>query len=148
MTTQTIQEELEVSFSPANRAKLEALRPERRAVIEDLFVGDGTKDAARIAARFGIESTFQIGGMPPVTTREGVRAMLAGFFASGPFVSLEHELLEVYDLDEALIWRANAVYRLPDGGTITTPYVNRVTFVAGECADYRVHIDLSSLRPS
>lgn len=141
-------EDLPISFSHANLSKLESLRPERRAVLEDLFRGDGTKDADRIAAHFAANATFQIGGMPPVKTRDGVRAMLAGFFAQSPFLALEHELLEVYDLDEALLWRANALYRMRDGRVISTPYVNRVTFAAGECVDYRVHIDLSTLRPS
>ncbi|MDP3237837.1 MAG: hypothetical protein Q8N26_33920 [Myxococcales bacterium] len=124
------------------------IRPERRAVLVDLFHGDGSKDAGRIAAHFATDAVFQIGAIPPVKTRKGVEGMLAGFFAQSPFVALEHELLEVYDLDSALIWRANAVYRMPNGAAITTPYVNRVTFVKGECADYRVHIDLSVLRPS
>jgi hypothetical protein len=117
-------------------------------VLTDLFRGDGAKDAARIAARFARDAVFQIGGMPAVHTRAAVEGMLAGFFAQSPFVALEHELLEVYDLDEALLWRANAVYRMPDGTAISTPYVNRVIFERGECSDYRVHIDLSVLRPA
>jgi uncharacterized protein (TIGR02246 family) len=140
---------LPISFSPSNLQKLESVRPTRRDVLVDLFQGDAAKDAARIAARFAEDAVFQIGGMPPVASRQGVQALLAGFFAQSPFVALEHELLEVYDLDEALVWRANAVYQMPDGTAITTPYVNRVTFAAdGKCLDYRVHIDLSVLRPS
>lgn len=139
---------LPISFSASNLAKLEGVRPERRAVLTDLFRGDGTKDAARIASHFAEDAVFQIGAMPPVATRAGVESMLGGFFAQSPFLVLEHELLEVYDLDEALLWRANAVYRMPDGTSVSVPYVNRVRFVKGACADYRVHIDLSALRPA
>jgi hypothetical protein len=139
---------LPISFSASNLAKLEGVRPERRTVLTDLFRGDGAKDAARIASHFASDAVFQIGAMPPVRTRAGVEGLLGGFFAQSPFLALEHELLEVYDLDEALLWRANAVYRMPDGTSISVPYVNRVTFADGACADYRVHIDLSALKPS
>jgi ketosteroid isomerase-like protein len=139
--------DLPISFSPSNLEKLESIRSSRREVLVDLFQGDGAKDAARIAARFADAAVFQIGGMPPVTGRKSVEGLLAGFFGQSPFVALEHELLEVYDLDDALLWRANAVYRMPDGTAISTPYVNRVTFADGKCVDYRVHIDLSVLQP-
>lgn len=141
------QEELSISFSSSNLQKLERIRHARRQVLVDLFRGDATKDAARIAKHFAANAVFQIGSMPAVTGRAAVEGMLSGFFAQSPFVALEHELLEVYDLDEALIWRANAVYRMPDGSSISTPYVNRVRFAGDECSDYRVHIDLSALRP-
>lgn len=61
-------------------------------------------------------------------------------------MSIEHELLEVYDLDDALLWRANAVYGMPDGSAVVAPYMNRVRFEGGLCKDYRVHVDLSGLR--
>lgn len=136
-----------ISFSPSNQQQLERIRPARRELVIDLFHGDASKDAPRIAARFAADAVFQIGSLPPVTSRAGVQALLAGFFAQSPFVALEHELLEIYDLDEALLWRANAIYRMPDGTSISTPYLNRVRFAGNEAADYRVHIDLSVLRP-
>jgi uncharacterized protein (TIGR02246 family) len=140
--------DLPISFSPSNLEKLESIRPSRRDVLVDLFRGDAAKDAARIAARFADDAVFQIGGMPPVTGRKAVEGLLAGFFGQSPFLRLEHDLVEVYDLDEALLWRAHAVYEMPDGSSIATPYVNRVTFADdGKCLDYRVHIDLSVLQP-
>jgi hypothetical protein len=41
------------------------------------------------------------------------------------------------------LWRASAIDRMPDAVD-----VNRVRFVGDACADCRVHIDLSALRPA
>jgi hypothetical protein len=135
------------SLSPQNRAKLEAIRPERRATLIDLFRGDAALDAERVTANFADDVVFQIGGGPPLVGRAAVTGMLRGLFSSGAFASLEHDLLEVYDLDDALIWRADAHYLRPDGSRVVTPYVNRVRFAGRTCTDYRVHIDLSALSP-
>lgn len=59
--------------------------------------------------------------------------------------TLEHEMLEVFDLDNELTYDAQAIYTLPGGGQLRVPYVNIVKYRDDLFADYRVFIDTHPL---
>jgi len=59
--------------------------------------------------------------MPRVTGREAIRAFFRQFFSMGLFTKLEHEMLEVWDLDEVLIYSAVAIYTRKDGSQLRSP---------------------------
>lgn len=123
----------------------EIMHPERRALWERSLVADAELDAEALAALWHPEGAVQIGAIPQVTGRENVRSFFAGFFASGLFVRLEHEMLEVWDLDDVLIYSAVAIYTREDGSVLRVPYTNTVKYRDGLFYDYRVFIDTKPL---
>ena len=63
----------------------------------------------------------------------------------GLFTKLEHEMLEVWDLDEVLICSAVAIYTRNDGNRLRSPDTNTAKFRDGQFWDYRIHIDTHAL---
>ncbi|MCU0684988.1 MAG: nuclear transport factor 2 family protein [Polyangiaceae bacterium] len=121
--------------------------PARRALYEQTLVYDATLDADGLAELWHPQGTVQIGSRPAVTGRADIRAFFAGFFASGAFTKLEHEMIEVWNTPEALLYHATAIYTLADGSQVRVPYVNVVKYRDGLFFDYRVFIDPSPLAP-
>ena len=91
------------------------------------------------------EGSFQLGAQPVVTGRDGVRANFAGFFSLGLFTSLTHEMLEVFDLTEILIYRALVTYLREGASPLTVPYMNAITYRDGLFDRYEVFIDTAPL---
>ncbi|HEU4535043.1 MAG TPA: nuclear transport factor 2 family protein [Polyangiaceae bacterium] len=121
--------------------------PSRKALYDQLLVYDATLDADGLAGLWHPEGSVQIGSSPAVTGRENIRAFFAGFFASGAFTKLEHEMIEVWDAPDALLYNATAIYTLADGSQVRVPYVNVVKYREGLFFDYRVFLDPSPLAP-
>ncbi len=137
--------------APAAAASAQSSRsvgdPARRALYDKSLVYDATLDADGLAELWHPQGTVQIGSNPAVTGRENIRGFFAGFFASGAFTKLEHEMIEVWDLPESLVYNATAIYTLTDGSQVRIPYVNVVKYREGLFFDYRVFIDTSPLAP-
>ncbi|HEU4411920.1 MAG TPA: nuclear transport factor 2 family protein [Polyangiaceae bacterium] len=121
--------------------------PIRKALYDRTLVYDATLDADGLAELWHPQGTVQIGSRPAVTGRENIRGFFAGFFAGGAFTKLEHEMIEVWDAPDALVYNATAIYTLADGGQVRVPYVNVVKYRDGLFFDYRVFIDPSPLAP-
>lgn len=119
--------------------------PERLHLWERSLVGDATLDAELLANLWHPQGSFQIGAMPQVTGREAIRGFFEQFFSMGLFARLDHELIEVWDLEDALIYSAVAVYTRADGSTLRVPYTNTVKYEDGLFGDYRVYIDTAPL---
>ena len=55
-------------------------------------------------------------------------------------------MIEVWDLEEVLIYSAIAIYTKPDGSILKTPYTNIVNYKDGLFCDYKVFIDTAPLK--
>ncbi len=100
----------------------------RKSLYERSLVYDATLDATGLASLWHPEGSVQIGAQPRVTGREAVGAFFETFFSYGLFEKLEHEMLEVWDLPETLVYHAVAIYTLPDASVLRVPYVNIVKY--------------------
>jgi len=119
--------------------------PQRESLWRKSLVGDEQLDGNILAELWHPEGSFQIASMPRVTGRENIRAFFKQFFSMGLFTKLEHEMLEVWDMDEVLIYSAVAIYTRKDGSQLRSPYTNTVKFRDGQFWDYRVYIDTHAL---
>lgn len=119
--------------------------PERESLWRQLLVGDARQDGDLLAELWHLDGSFQIGAMPRVSGRENIRAFFKQLFSMGVFTKVEHELTEVWDLDEVLIYSAVAIYTRKDGSRLRCPYTNTVKFLDGRFWDYRVYMDTGAL---
>jgi hypothetical protein len=117
----------------------------RKLLWERSIVADLELSADKLAVLWHPEGRFQIGAQPPVTGRENIRQFFKGFFGMGLFSRLEHAMGAVWDLDDALIYTATAVFSQSNGGTLAIPYTNIVRYRDDLFADYRVFIDTKPL---
>lgn len=118
---------------------------DRQALWEKTLIGDAQRDADLLASLWHPEGSFQIGAMPPVNGRENIRGFFKHFFSMGLFVTLTHEMIEVWDLEDVLIYSATATYTRQDGSQLRLPYTNTVKYRDGLFWDYRVFIDTKPL---
>ena len=121
------------------------VHPQRRHLWERSLIGDATLDAGLLASLWHPQGSFQIGAMPQVKGQDAIRGFLERFFSMGLFTRLDHELLEVWDLEAVLIYTATALYTRADGSVLRVPYTNTVKYQDGLFADYRVYIDTAPL---
>ena len=119
--------------------------PIRRDLYERSLVADECLDSDALAELWHPEGSFQLGAQSVVTGRDGVRANFAGFFSLGLFTSLTHEMLEVFDLTEILIYRALVTYLREGASPLTVPYMNAITYRDGLFDRYEVFIDTAPL---
>ena len=119
--------------------------PIRRDLYERSLVADERLDSDSLAELWHPEGSFQLGAQPVVTGRDGVRANFARFFSLGLFTSLTHEMLEVFDLTEVLIYRALVTYVREGASPLTVPYMNAITYRDGLFDRYEVFIDTAPL---
>lgn len=118
--------------------------PTRRSLYERSLVADAALDADALAELWHEEGSVRIASNRPAVGRDAVRGFFSHFFSLGLFDKLEHEMHEVWNLEDALIYRADALYTRGDG-MIALPYVNVVKYRDGLLDDYRVFIDTKPL---
>ncbi len=134
-----------VSTAKSEAPKRAITHPERKSLWERTLAADARLDADALAVLWHPEGGVQIGAIPQVKGRENVRKFFAGFFARRLFEKLEHEMLEIWDLDDVLIYSAVAIYTRKDGSVLRVPYTNTVKYRDGLFYDYRVFIDTKPL---
>lgn len=119
--------------------------PRRRELYVRSLAHDAALNADGLAELWHPEGSFRIGGMPTVTGRDAVRGFFGQFFATGLFTKIEHDMKQVWDLPDALIYEADVIYTRPDGSTLRVPYTNVVRYRDGLFSDYRVYVDTKPL---
>jgi hypothetical protein len=117
----------------------------RRKLWEKSVVADRAKDADGLAALWHSEGSFQIGAQPLVKGRENIRQFFGHFFSMPLFTRLDHEMSEVWDLEDVLIYSAEAIYTRANGEILKVPYTNIVKYKDGLFFDYHVYIDTKPL---
>jgi hypothetical protein len=119
---------------------------ERKALYEKSLIYDATLDGSGLGSLWHPKGKFQIASFPQVEGNQNIAGFFNQFFSYGMFTKLEHEMLEVWDLDDVLIYSALAVYTRPDGSILKTPYTNIVKYKDGLFWDYKVFIDTAPLK--
>jgi ketosteroid isomerase-like protein len=118
--------------------------PAFRAVVKNTFAADAALDADGFVAKLSPGASFKLGGSPAVVGRDAIRAEVARTFAA--FRSIRHRLVEAFEQPGTLVYEAEVTYTLPDGRTLTAPYVNILRFDGEEVSDYRIYLDLSVMQ--
>lgn len=126
---------------------LDLLRPDHRAIVAQASHADATLDPDLFVSLFTEDATFQLGGRPEIHGRAALLPFMRTWFSSGLFTSVRHNVQEVFDLADEVVYRAIVTYTRPDGSTLQTPYVNVLRFRDGKFSDYRIFIDLSIFAP-
>lgn len=118
---------------------------DRQHLWQQSLIGDAQLDAQLLASLWHPQGSFQIAALPGVTGRDEIRGFFQHFFSMGLFTKLEHEMVEVWDLEEVLIYSAIAIYTRANGSQLRIPYTNTVKYKDGLFWDYRVFIDTHPL---
>jgi len=123
-----------------------AEHPSQRAakLIQQIFDADQARDADAFVSVLTSEAQFWFGSAPPVSGRAAIRDSVAAFFTG--LAEMHHELLEVWERGDTLVYQANVHYTRADGGELTLPYVNVLRLQGDLVKDYRIYIDPSPMR--
>jgi hypothetical protein len=122
------------------------LNQSRRAIWERSLVYDANLDWAGLGTLWHVNGKIQIGAMPEVQGNSNIAQFFRQFFSYGLFKKLEHEMIEVWDLENVLIYNATAIYTKPNGTVLKVPYTNIVKYKDELFWDYRVFIDTAPLK--
>jgi ketosteroid isomerase-like protein len=111
--------------------------------ISELFSAIDRKDADAFVACLTEDAVFRYGSQEPVRGRDAVRDYVAGFL--GTLEAIRHQVLDVWEHEEALVCRGDVTYRLQDGREVTVPFANILTLEGDKVLDYRIYIDPTPL---
>ena len=119
--------------------------PVRRDLYERSLVGDAEKRADLLGDLWHPDGSVQLGAFPRVQGRQNVEAFFAQFLGNPLLASLTHEMEQVWELPDASIYTATAIYDLADGTQLRVPYTNIVRYRDDLFHDYRVFVDTAPL---
>jgi limonene-1,2-epoxide hydrolase len=91
------------------------------------------------------DAVFVYGSQDPVKGRDAVRAYVAGFFAT--LERLEHTVEDEWAIDEERVAfvQGNVTYGLPNGRSVSIPFLNLFRLRDDKIAEYRVYVDPTPL---
>jgi limonene-1,2-epoxide hydrolase len=99
------------------------------------------RDVAKLAAMVTDDIRLQFASQPPV---EGKEAFIDAVEASLASVSgFQHEIIEAWDVGDAVVLEMTVHYRRLDGTSISLPCCNIFRYSGGLIADYRVYMDIA-----
>ncbi|MDX1531340.1 MAG: nuclear transport factor 2 family protein, partial [Rhodothermales bacterium] len=100
----------------------------------DLLRAVDTGDTDAFLGFLTDEPRFVFGNAPAIEGRDALREVLDGFFAS--IDHSEHEIIEGWEVDDAVIIRGRVTYFRLDGSTYTVPFANVFKLEGGQIRDY------------
>jgi ketosteroid isomerase-like protein len=98
-------------------------------------------DVARVLAAMTDDIRLQFGSQEPTVGKEAFSAALEASLAS--VEGFRHEILEAWDVGQAVVLEMTVHYRRHDGSSISLPCCNIFRLSAGRIADYRVYMDIA-----
>jgi hypothetical protein len=106
----------------------------------ELFADIDRQDAHAFASRLSEDARVRIGSAEPISGRAAVEAGLTQFF--GMIKALRHDMVEQWDMGDAMIIESEVTYTRLDDSLVTVPAVT--IFRRGDelIDDYRIFIDL------
>lgn len=122
------------------------INPMRKELYEKSLIFDENLDGTNLGKLWHSEGKFQIASLPQVIGNQNIAGFFNQFFSYGLFTKLNHEMIEVWDLEDVLIYNANAIYTKSDGSILTIPYTNIIKYKDNLFWDYKVFIDTSPLQ--
>lgn len=118
----------------------------RKDLYEKSLIYDSNLDSEGLGTLWHPEGKLQIASFPQVVGNQNITAFFKQFFSYGLFSKLEHEMIEVWDMEDVLIYNATAIYTKPDGSILKIPYTNIVKYKDRLFWDYKVFIDTAPLK--
>jgi uncharacterized protein (TIGR02246 family) len=113
------------------------------ALVDDLYKHIDSKDARGFAAFFAEDGKFTFGNAPTVTGPPAIESACEQFFSS--LQDLDHEMRNVWNIDDTVICEVTVMYRTRDGRNLDLPAANIIRHHDGVVTDYRIFMDVSPL---
>ena len=113
--------------------------------IDDVFSAIDNQNVDGFVECLTPNATLRFGNQPPQTGRQAIADSIGGFFEM--IDGLQHELAEVFEVDDAIVVEGNVEYRREDGHTVDVPFCN-VMYLddAGEkIRRYNIYVDQGPL---
>jgi len=110
---------------------------------QDLFNAIDRMDVKSFESFLAEDSIFRFGNAEPVRGRSNVSEYVAGFFSS--IRSLKHEILGVWDKEDALIVQGEVTYVRKDSRSVKVPFVNLFKLRGMLIHEYLIYVDASPL---
>ncbi|WP_051324159.1 nuclear transport factor 2 family protein [Candidatus Solirubrobacter pratensis] len=98
-------------------------------------------DVAALAALMTDDVRLQFGSQEAIVGKEAFIAAVEASLAS--VAGFRHEILEAWDVGEAVVLEMTVHYRRLDGSEIRLPCCNIFRLSGGRIADYRVYMDIA-----
>lgn len=113
------------------------------ALIDNLFAAIDRKDAAGFAGLLDADASFRFGNSEPVSGRDTITAVVAGFFSA--LQALSHRLEDRWILPDAAIVTGRVTYTRHDGSSLEVPFANVLKLRDGHIRRYLIFVDNSAL---
>ncbi len=111
--------------------------------IRDLLRCLDAKDSEGWLAFLAPDARFRFGNAAMVEGKSAIREAVTAFFAS--ISEMRHDLVEVWDHSNTVIFRGEVPYSRLDGSTLTIPFLNVLKLEGSLIHDYLVYVDTSEL---
>lgn len=111
--------------------------------IESISRSIDAKDAKGFSEFITENGSFRFGNQPEVTGRKAIEDYVAAFFTM--IGSSSHEIINVWDNGEHIIWEGKVNYTRLDGGKVPVNFTN-IFYMNGRLIDkYNIYIDNTPL---
>jgi hypothetical protein len=115
----------------------------REGWIRDLLCCLDAKDSEGWLAFLAPDARFRFGNASIVEGKSAIGEAVTAFFAS--ISGMRHNLVEVWDHSNTVIFRGEVTYSRLDGSTLTIPFLNVLKLEGSLIHDYLVYVDASEL---
>ena len=109
----------------------------------ELFKTIDSMDAGKFSGFFTENARFRFGNAEPVTGRDNIKEMVAGFYSS--INALSHDVTEMVEQGDRLVCRGEVTYTRKDSRKVTYPFMNYYRLDGDLAADYQIYVDASGL---
>jgi ketosteroid isomerase-like protein len=106
-----------------------------------IFADIDTFDPDRFVAHLTEDVVFRFANAEPVLGRVAVRDAVSGFFAT--IGGLTHHVLNVWEVADTTIVQTDVEYVRGDGGHVTVPNADILTFRGDLVSSWLIYIDLA-----
>lgn len=90
---------------------------------------------------FSDTTVFRMGNADPVVGRDAISAWVGSYLSS--VVGTTHEVVTIWESEDAFAVRINVTYRMRGGQHITLPAVTEIRLSSGVLTDYLIFMDPS-----
>jgi len=100
-------------------------------------------DTDGFAAFLADDVVFRFGNAEPVVGKTAARDAVRGFF--GSIRGLSHDVVRVWDEEDAVVCHGKVTYTLHDSSTLSVPFANILSVRGDLITEYLIFVDTSEL---
>lgn len=108
-----------------------------------MFASIDAMDTERFLGFLTDDASFKFGNADAAVGKEAIRKAVSGFF--GLINGLSHNIINIWEIGDAIICQGEVTYTKKDGNKITLPFVNIFKMKDSLIKDYLVYIDIGPL---